>query len=124
MFHFCKIPLEPTYVLVGITCIVGHAFIISIPEDQIDYYYYRSRNFIPHYVWRKTSRPSGVGISPWNNHLYICGMDSHSVLVVERAQAKIVTRLACEEMLCPVHIAFMKSLGEIYVTGKLSTTKD
>ncbi|XP_045777272.1 RING finger protein nhl-1-like [Maniola jurtina] len=80
--------------------------------------HYRSRNFIPHYIWRKTSRPSGVGISPWNNHLYICGMDSHSVLVVERAQAKIVTRLSCDEMLCPVHIAFMKSLGEIYVTDK------
>ncbi|XP_039759236.1 RING finger protein nhl-1-like [Pararge aegeria] len=80
--------------------------------------HYRSRNFIPHYIWRKTSRPSGVGISPWNNHLYICGMDSHSVLVVERSQAKIVTRLSCDEMLCPVQIAFMKSLGEIYVTDK------
>lgn len=45
-------------------------------------------------------------------------MDSHSVLVVERTQAKIVTRLSCDEMLCPVHIAFMKSIGEIYVTGK------
>ncbi|XP_072942330.1 uncharacterized protein [Epargyreus clarus] len=80
--------------------------------------YYRSRNFEPHYMWRKTSRPSGVGINPWDNHLYICGMDSHSVLVVERSHAKIVTRLSCEEMLCPVHIAFMKSLGEIYITDK------
>lgn len=80
--------------------------------------HYRSRNFTPHYVWRKTARPCGVGISPWNNHLYVCGMDTHSVLVVERTQAKIVTRLTCEEMLCPVHIAFMKSLGEIYVTDK------
>ncbi|OWR52805.1 hypothetical protein KGM_202929B, partial [Danaus plexippus plexippus] len=77
-----------------------------------------SRNFIPHYSWRKTSRPCGVGVSPWNNHLYICGMDSHSVLVVERTQAKIVSRLSCEGMLCPVHIAFMKPLGEIYVTDK------
>ncbi|XP_004933397.1 RING finger protein nhl-1 [Bombyx mori] len=80
--------------------------------------YYRSRNFIPHYVWRKTSRPSGVGLSPWDSHLYVCGMDSHSVMVVERAQAKIVTRLTCDEMLCPVQIAFMKSQGEIYVTDK------
>ncbi|XP_045501928.1 RING finger protein nhl-1-like isoform X1 [Colias croceus] len=80
--------------------------------------HYRSRNFVPHYVWRKTSRPCGVGIGPWNNHLYICDMDSHSVLVVERTQAKIVTRLSCEEMLCPVQIAFMKSLGEIYITDK------
>ncbi|XP_061384046.1 tripartite motif-containing protein 3-like [Danaus plexippus] len=80
--------------------------------------HYRSRNFIPHYSWRKTSRPCGVGVSPWNNHLYICGMDSHSVLVVERTQAKIVSRLSCEGMLCPVHIAFMKPLGEIYVTDK------
>lgn len=39
------------------------------------------------------------------------------MLVVERSQAKIVTRLTHEDMLCPVHIAFMKSLGEIYVTG-------
>ncbi|KAJ0174149.1 hypothetical protein K1T71_010295 [Dendrolimus kikuchii] len=80
--------------------------------------YYRSRNFVPHHVWRKTSRPSGVGLSPWDNNLYICGMDSHSVLVVERTQAKIVTRLSCDDMLCPVHIAFMKSIGEIYVTDK------
>ncbi|CAK1551462.1 unnamed protein product [Leptosia nina] len=80
--------------------------------------HYRSRNFLPHYVWRKTARPCGVGISPWNNHLYICDMDSHSVLVVERTQAKIVMRLSCEQMLCPVQIAFMKSLGEIYVTDK------
>ncbi|KAG6452013.1 RING finger protein nhl-1 isoform X2 [Manduca sexta] len=80
--------------------------------------YYRSRNFVPHYVWRKTSRPCGIGLSPWDNHLYVCGMDSHSVLVVERTQAKIVTRLSHEDMLCPVQIAFMKSLGEIYVTDK------
>ncbi|XP_075980968.1 tripartite motif-containing protein 2-like isoform X2 [Anticarsia gemmatalis] len=80
--------------------------------------HYRSRNFVPHYVWRKTSRPCGVGVSPWSNHLYVCGMDSHSVLIMERTQAKIVTRLSCEEMLCPVHIAFMKSLGEIYITDK------
>ncbi|XP_041984826.1 RING finger protein nhl-1-like isoform X2 [Aricia agestis] len=80
--------------------------------------HYRSRNFVPHYIWRKTSRPGGIGVSPWNNHLYICGMDSHSVIVVERSQAKIVTRLSCDEMLCPVNIAFMKSLGEIYVTDK------
>nr|XP_026491584.1 RING finger protein nhl-1-like [Vanessa tameamea] len=80
--------------------------------------HYRSRNFDPHYIWRKTSRPAGIGVSPWNNHLYICGMDSHCVLVVERTQAKIVTRLSCDEMLCPVQIAFMKSLGEIYVTDK------
>lgn len=83
---------------------------------------FRSRNFIPHYVWRKTSRPSGVGLSPWDSHLYVCGMDSHSVMVVERAQAKIVTRLTCDEMLCPVQIAFMKSQGEIYVTGKSEIT--
>ncbi|XP_021182080.3 uncharacterized protein LOC110370553 [Helicoverpa armigera] len=80
--------------------------------------HYRSRNFIPHFVWRKSSRPCGIGVAPWSNHLYVCGMDSHSVLVMERAQAKIVTRLSCEEMLCPVQIAFMKSLGEIYVTDK------
>ncbi|KOB69371.1 Regucalcin [Operophtera brumata] len=55
--------------------------------------------------------------SPWDNNLYICGMDSHSVLVVERTQAKTVSRLSCEEMLCPAHIAFIKSLGEIYVTA-------
>ncbi|XP_068620417.1 tripartite motif-containing protein 3-like [Battus philenor] len=80
--------------------------------------FYRSRNFTPHYVWRKTARPCGIGIGPWNEHLYICAMDSHSVLVVERSQAKTVMRLTCEEMLCPVHIAFFKSLGEIYVTDK------
>ncbi|VVC97996.1 unnamed protein product [Leptidea sinapis] len=77
-----------------------------------------SRNFVPHYMWRKTSRPCGVGIGPWNNHLYICDTDSHSVIVVERTQAKIVKRLSCQEMLCPVQIAFMKSLGEIYITGQ------
>ncbi|XP_049877184.1 tripartite motif-containing protein 3-like isoform X2 [Pectinophora gossypiella] len=80
--------------------------------------HYRSRNFLPHYVWRKTSRPGGVGIGPWDNHLYVCGMDSHCVLVVERSQARIVSRLTYEEMLYPVHIAFMKSSGEIYVTDK------
>ncbi|KAI5635130.1 6-bladed beta-propeller domain-containing protein [Phthorimaea operculella] len=80
--------------------------------------HYRSRNFVPHYVWRKTARPGGVGIGPWDNHLYVCGMDSHCVLVVERSHAKIVSRLTCEDMLCPVHIAFMKSAGEIYVTDK------
>ncbi|XP_053615115.1 RING finger protein nhl-1-like isoform X1 [Plodia interpunctella] len=80
--------------------------------------HYRSRNFIPHYTWKKTSRPCGVGIAPWSGHLYICGMDSHCVMVVERSQAKIVTRLTHEDMLCPVQIAFMKSLGEIYVTDK------
>ncbi|KAJ2948509.1 hypothetical protein O0L34_g7759 [Tuta absoluta] len=80
--------------------------------------HYRSRNFVPHYVWRKATRPGGVGIGPWNNHLYVCGMDSHCILVVERSHAKIVSRLTCEEMLCPVHIAFMKSAGEIYVTDK------
>ncbi|XP_050674404.1 E3 ubiquitin-protein ligase TRIM71-like isoform X2 [Leptidea sinapis] len=80
--------------------------------------HYRSRNFVPHYMWRKTSRPCGVGIGPWNNHLYICDTDSHSVIVVERTQAKIVKRLSCQEMLCPVQIAFMKSLGEIYITDK------
>ncbi|CAH2042379.1 unnamed protein product, partial [Iphiclides podalirius] len=80
--------------------------------------YYRSRNFTPHYVWRKTARPCGIGIGPWNEHLYICATDSHSVLVVERSQAKTVMRLTCEEMLCPVHIAFLKGLGEIYVTDK------
>ncbi|KAI8420146.1 hypothetical protein MSG28_008717, partial [Choristoneura fumiferana] len=86
-------------------------------EDSLALHY-RSRSFIPHYVWRKTARPCGVGISPWNNHLYVCGMDTHSVLVVERTQAKILARLTCEGMLCPVHIAFMKSLGEIFVTDK------
>ncbi|XP_026742559.1 RING finger protein nhl-1-like [Trichoplusia ni] len=80
--------------------------------------YYRSRNFVPHYVLRKSYRPCGVGVSPWTNHLYVCGMDSQSVLVMERAQAKTVTRLSCDEMMCPVQIAFMKSLGEIYVTDK------
>ncbi|KAJ8717879.1 hypothetical protein PYW07_005809 [Mythimna separata] len=80
--------------------------------------HYRSRNFIPHFVWRKSSRPCGVGVSPWSNHLYVCGMDTHSVLVMERAQAKIITRLSCDEMLCPVQIAFMKSTGEIFVTDK------
>ncbi|KAM3963315.1 uncharacterized protein ACR2FA_002680 [Aphomia sociella] len=80
--------------------------------------HYRCRNFVPHYLWRKTARPCGVGIGPWNGHLYICDMDSQSVLVVERSQAKIVMRLVYNEMLCPVQIAFMKSLGEIYVTDK------
>ncbi|XP_026762929.2 RING finger protein nhl-1-like [Galleria mellonella] len=80
--------------------------------------HYRCRSFVPHYVWRKTTRPCGIGIGPWNGHLYICDMDSHSVLVVERSQAKIVTRLVYNEMLCPVQIAFMKSLGEIYVSDK------
>lgn len=80
--------------------------------------HYRSRNFVPHYIWRKTSRPSGVAVSPWSNHLYVCGMDTHSVLVMERTQAKIVGRLTCEEMLCPIHIAFMKSLDEVYITDK------
>ncbi|CAK1584541.1 unnamed protein product [Parnassius mnemosyne] len=80
--------------------------------------YYRSRNFTPYYVWRKTARPCGIGIGPWNEHLYICAKDSHSILVVERSQAKIVMRLTCEEMLCPVHIAFLENLGEIYVTDK------
>ncbi|XP_045522340.1 tripartite motif-containing protein 2-like isoform X1 [Pieris brassicae] len=80
--------------------------------------HYKSRNFVPHYMWRKTARPCGVGLSPWNNNLYICDMDSHSVIVVERTQAKIVMRLSCEQMLCPVQIAFMKSLGEVYITDK------
>ncbi|CAH0401260.1 unnamed protein product [Chilo suppressalis] len=80
--------------------------------------YYRSRNFVPHHVWRKASRPGGIGISPWTGHLYVCGMDIHSVLVVERSQAKIISRLTHEDMLCPVQIAFMKSLGEIYITDK------
>ncbi|XP_011556566.3 RING finger protein nhl-1 [Plutella xylostella] len=80
--------------------------------------HYRSRNFIPHFTWRKTSRPGGVGVDPWNNYLYICGMDTHSVLVIECSHAKIVARLSSEEMLCPVHVAFMKSLGEVYVTDK------
>ncbi|GBP09847.1 Tripartite motif-containing protein 3 [Eumeta japonica] len=80
--------------------------------------HYRSRNFVPHYTWRKTSRPAGVATSPWTNHLYICGLDAHNVLVVERTQARIIARLVCDEMLCPVHIAFMKSLGEIYITDK------
>ncbi|CAH0764401.1 unnamed protein product [Diatraea saccharalis] len=80
--------------------------------------YYRSRNFVPHFVWRKASRPGGIGISPWTGHLYICGMDIHCVLIVERSQAKIVGRLTHENMLCPVQIAFMKSLGEIYVADK------
>lgn len=79
---------------------------------------FRSRNFIPHFTWRKTSRPGGVGVDPWNNYLYICGMDTHSVLVIECSHAKIVARLSSEEMLCPVHVAFMKSLGEVYVTDK------
>jgi hypothetical protein len=69
-------------------------------------------------VWRKTSRPGGIGIGPWSGHLYVCGMDIHAVLVVERSQAKIVRRLTHEEMLCPVQVAFMKSLGEVYITGK------
>lgn len=86
-------------------------------EDSL-YMYYRSRNFVPHFIWRKASRPGGIGISPWSGHLYVCGMDIHSVLIVERSQAKIVTRLTHEDMLCPVQIAFMKSLGEIYVTDK------
>ncbi|XP_013163173.1 PREDICTED: RING finger protein nhl-1-like isoform X1 [Papilio xuthus] len=86
-------------------------------EDSLTLYY-RSRNFTPHYVWRKTARPCGVGIGPWSEHLYICATDSHSVLVVERAQARTVMRLSCEDMLCPVHIAFLKNLGEIYVTDK------
>ncbi|CAH0590287.1 unnamed protein product [Chrysodeixis includens] len=64
--------------------------------------FYRSRNFVPHYVLRKSYRPCGVGVSPWTNHLYVCGMDSQSVLVMERAQAKTVTRLSCDEMMCPL----------------------
>ncbi|XP_045452242.1 RING finger protein nhl-1-like [Melitaea cinxia] len=96
---------------------------VAKPNDPMEsegslIHWYRSRNFDPHYMWRKTSRPAGIGVSPWKNHLYICGMDSHSVLVVERTQAKIVTRLSCDDMLCPVQIAFMKSIGEIYVTDK------
>ncbi|KAL4715052.1 hypothetical protein ACJJTC_003203 [Scirpophaga incertulas] len=86
-------------------------------EDSL-FLHYRSRNFIPHYVWRKASRPGGIGIGPWNGHLYVCGMDIHTILVVERSQAKVVMRLTHEDMLCPVQIAFMKSLGEIYVTDK------
>ncbi|XP_063830655.1 tripartite motif-containing protein 2-like [Ostrinia nubilalis] len=86
-------------------------------EDTL-FLHYRSRNFVPHYVWRKASRPGGVAISPWSGHLYVCGMDIHCVLVVERSQAKVVRRLTNEDMLCPVQIAFMKSLGEVYVTDK------
>ncbi|XP_059060932.1 RING finger protein nhl-1-like [Achroia grisella] len=80
--------------------------------------HYRCRNSVPHYVWRKTTRPCGVGIGPWNGHLYVCDVDTHSVLVVERSQAKVVMRLVYSEMLCPVQIAFLKSLGEIYITDK------
>ncbi|KAL0869875.1 hypothetical protein ABMA27_006078 [Loxostege sticticalis] len=89
-----------------------------LENEESLFMHYRSRTFVPHYVWRKASRPGGVAISPWSGHLYVCGMDIHCVLVVERSQAKIVGRLTHEDMLCPVQIAFMKSLGEIYVTDK------
>ncbi|XP_013136966.1 PREDICTED: RING finger protein nhl-1-like [Papilio polytes] len=80
--------------------------------------YYRCRNFTPHSVWRRSARPCGVGVAPWSELLYVCGADSRSVLVVERAQPRAVARLAADDMLCPVHIAFLKNLGEIYVTDK------
>lgn len=81
----------------------------------------RCRNFTPHSVWRRSARPCGVGVAPWSELLYVCGADSRSVLVVERAQPRAVARLAADDMLCPVHIAFLKNLGEIYVTGDITS---
>lgn len=69
-------------------------------------------------IWKKCPRPAGVGIAPWSDHLYICGTDSHHVIVVDKYKGKIIERLSDSKMLYPQGIAFSQLREEIYVSGE------
>ncbi|XP_077298012.1 uncharacterized protein LOC143919530 isoform X2 [Arctopsyche grandis] len=80
--------------------------------------YYRSRSFAPRMIWKKCPRPAGVGIAPWSDHLYICGTDSHHVIVLDRLKGKIIERISGPKILCPQSIAFSQLREEIYISDK------
>jgi len=71
-------------------------------------------------------RPAGVGVAPWDDgvHMYIAGKDGRKVLVIDRNRMKKVRQLSTPEMLYPHGIAFCKRLREVYVTGKISSSRD
>ena len=71
-------------------------------------------------------RPAGVGVAPWDDgvHMYIAGTDGRKVLVIDRNRMKTVRQLSTPDMLYPHGIAFCKHLREVYVTGRLSPSRD
>ena len=71
-------------------------------------------------------RPAGVGVAPWDDgaHMYIAGTDGQIVLVIDRNIMKLVRKLSTPDMLYPHGIAFCKHLREVYVTGRISSSKD
>ncbi|XP_069698796.1 tripartite motif-containing protein 2-like isoform X2 [Periplaneta americana] len=84
--------------------------------------YYRSRSFTPRINLGRSvmQRPSGVGVAPWDDgvFMYIAGTDSRQVLVIDRSKMKLVTQLTAPSMLYPHGIAFCKTSREVYVTDK------
>lgn len=70
-------------------------------------------------------RPAGVGVAPWDDevHMYIAVTDGRKVLVIDRNKMKVVRQLSTPDMLCPHGIAFCKHLREVYVTGRISTSR-
>jgi DNA-binding beta-propeller fold protein YncE len=71
-------------------------------------------------------RPAGVGVAPWDDgvHMYIAGTDRRKVLVIDRNRMKIVRQLITPDMLYPHGIAFCKHRREVYVTGRISSSRD
>jgi len=70
--------------------------------------------------------PAGVGVAPWADgvHMYIAGRDGQKVLVIDRNRMKTVRQLSTPDMLYPHGIAFCKHLREVYVTGRISSSRD
>jgi len=69
--------------------------------------------------------PGGVGVAPWDDevHMYIAVKDVRKVLVIDRKRMKVVRQLSTPDMLCPHGIAFCKHLREVYVTGRISSSR-
>jgi len=49
--------------------------------------------------------------------------DGQKVLVIDRNRMKLVRQLSTPDMLYPHGIAFCKHLCEVYVTGRLSSSR-
>ena len=71
-------------------------------------------------------RPAGVGVAPWDDgvYMYIVVTDGRKVLVIDRNRMKLVRQLSTPDMLYPHGIAFSESLHEVYVTGRICSSRD
>jgi DNA-binding beta-propeller fold protein YncE len=70
--------------------------------------------------------PAGVGVAPWDDgvHMYVASTEGRRVLVIDRTKMKLVRQLSTPDMLYPRGIAFCKHLREVYVTGRIPSSRD